>query len=428
MAASSSSSASPASSVSSAPVLASKTCPLFSSSSQGTSIKLDRGNYMLWESVVLSLIEGNQLEGHIYGTSPAPSRFIISKVPIVVVALMVLVVASMAVVEVVVVVNDLDLRTVLFNKDPEYSELQPFGCACFPCLKPYNDHKFQFHSQKCVYLSPAAQHKGFKCLSPSGKVYISRHVVFDSEAFPFTFGFLNRHVRPPDGSDAAPFPLIVTSPRHIDSTAHIELRVPSPIDHPTVNTPTPNSSLSRGVGTDSSNSNNSPNSHQSSPRDVAGVSSHYHSDSNLNIIIPSPSVPATQNQAQNNEIQHFSPSEQHLQQRHPMVTRARDVGSLQYLTTTRLDISYSLNKLSQYMASPTDEHFQGVKRIFRNLLKLFQQPCLFTGRPFPNTSKIKAFDGKNFRCWQKRVYSVLDMHGIVNALEKSKIADDAAQA
>ncbi|KAF7811936.1 putative copia-type protein [Senna tora] len=43
------------------------------------------------------------------------------------------------------------------------------------------------------------------------------------------------------------------------------------------------------------------------------------------------------------------------------------VGSLQYLTITRPGISYSVNKLSQYMENPTNEHFQGVKRIFRHL-------------------------------------------------------------
>ncbi|KAF7841208.1 putative copia-type protein [Senna tora] len=55
-------------------------------------------------------------------------------------------------------------------------------------------------------------------------------------------------------------------------------------------------------------------------------------------------------------------------------TRMRDVtlyrqavGSLQYLTTTRPDIFCSVNKLSQYMANPIYEHFQGVKRIFRYL-------------------------------------------------------------
>ncbi|KAF7843803.1 Copia protein [Senna tora] len=37
------------------------------------------------------------------------------------------------------------------------------------------------------------------------------------------------------------------------------------------------------------------------------------------------------------------------------------VGSLQSLLTTRPDIAYSVNKLSQFMSEPTEEHYQGVK-------------------------------------------------------------------
>lgn len=36
----------------------------------------------------------------------------------------------------------------------------------------------------------------------------------------------------------------------------------------------------------------------------------------------------------------------------------KTIGSLQYLTTTRLNIAYSVNKLSQFLSNPTDIHFQ----------------------------------------------------------------------
>ncbi|QHO04424.1 uncharacterized protein LOC107634045 [Arachis ipaensis] len=38
------------------------------------------------------------------------------------------------------------------------------------------------------------------------------------------------------------------------------------------------------------------------------------------------------------------------------------VGSLQYLTISRPDIAFSVNKVSQYMHSPTIEHWKAVKR------------------------------------------------------------------
>lgn len=74
---------------------------------------------------------------------------------------------------------------------PEYTSLKVFGCACYPNLRPYNTHKFDFHTTKCVYLCTSGQHKGFKCLSPTGRVYVSRHVVFNEKEFPFKHGFLN---------------------------------------------------------------------------------------------------------------------------------------------------------------------------------------------------------------------------------------------
>lgn len=38
------------------------------------------------------------------------------------------------------------------------------------------------------------------------------------------------------------------------------------------------------------------------------------------------------------------------------------IGSLQYLTTTRSDIAFSVNKLSQFLAQPSDTHLQGEKK------------------------------------------------------------------
>ncbi|GKV50857.1 hypothetical protein SLEP1_g57540 [Rubroshorea leprosula] len=43
------------------------------------------------------------------------------------------------------------------------------------------------------------------------------------------------------------------------------------------------------------------------------------------------------------------------------------IGGLQYLTFTRLDLSFAVNHVSQFMHTPTLEHFQLVKRILRYL-------------------------------------------------------------
>ncbi|KAK4252585.1 hypothetical protein QN277_014565 [Acacia crassicarpa] len=54
----------------------SKTNPLFTSFNQANSIKLDRGNYLLWESIILPIIEGNKLEHHLNCHTEPPPKLI----------------------------------------------------------------------------------------------------------------------------------------------------------------------------------------------------------------------------------------------------------------------------------------------------------------------------------------------------------------
>jgi histone deacetylase 1/2 len=75
----------------------------------------------------------------------------------------------------------------LFYHDPDYSSLLTFGCACWPNLRPYNTKKLAFRSVQCVFLGYNHLHNGFKCLEvKTGRVYISRDVVFDETVFPFS--------------------------------------------------------------------------------------------------------------------------------------------------------------------------------------------------------------------------------------------------
>lgn len=73
----------------------------------------------------------------------------------------------------------------LYQKDPDYSFLRVVGCLCFPFMRPYNSNKLDPRSLPCTFLGYSPFHKRYKCLADSGKMYISRHVVFEETIFPF---------------------------------------------------------------------------------------------------------------------------------------------------------------------------------------------------------------------------------------------------
>ena len=77
----------------------------------------------------------------------------------------------------------------LHQKQPTYDFLHTFGCQCFPYLRSYAKDKLEPRSLPCIFLGYSDKHKGYYCLHFStGKIYISRHVVFDEKFFPFALG------------------------------------------------------------------------------------------------------------------------------------------------------------------------------------------------------------------------------------------------
>ena len=75
---------------------------------------------------------------------------------------------------------------ILFGTTPTYDSFKTFGCSCYPLLRPYNKHKFDIRSKKCVFLGYASHSKGYICLDTSNnKLIVSRNVIFDESTFPF---------------------------------------------------------------------------------------------------------------------------------------------------------------------------------------------------------------------------------------------------
>lgn len=97
---------------------------------------------------------------------------------------------------------------VLYNAAPDYKFLKVFGCACFPYLKCYNTHKLALRSHKCVFLGYSPNHKGYKCFSPTGRLYYADTVSFNEIEFPYSSLFLtNTTSITPPSSQIFPGPI-----------------------------------------------------------------------------------------------------------------------------------------------------------------------------------------------------------------------------
>lgn len=74
----------------------------------------------------------------------------------------------------------------LFQDSPNYEKLRIFGCLCFPWLRPYTTHKLEERSKRCIFLGYSTTQSAYFCLDfQTGRLYASRHVVFDETCFPF---------------------------------------------------------------------------------------------------------------------------------------------------------------------------------------------------------------------------------------------------
>lgn len=74
----------------------------------------------------------------------------------------------------------------LFGTTPNFDKLKIFGCLCFPWLRPYSTHKLDNRSTPCVFLGYSTSQSAYLCLQPTTRrIYVSRHVQFDEQVFPF---------------------------------------------------------------------------------------------------------------------------------------------------------------------------------------------------------------------------------------------------
>lgn len=125
----------------------------------------------------------------------------------------------------------------LFHKEPNLTTLKVFGCACYPLLRPYNQFKVQPRSEQCVFLVYALDYKGYLCLQPhTDRIYISRHVIFDEDTFPFRTTSFHPPLTnlPSSRSILSSRPVVSQSPSRLDDSQvspAFSVSLHSPVPH-----------------------------------------------------------------------------------------------------------------------------------------------------------------------------------------------------
>jgi hypothetical protein len=72
------------------------------------------------------------------------------------------------------------------NKSPDYKFFKVLRCKCYPYTRQHSAHKLTSRSIPCIFNSYSSIYKGYKCLDLcTNRIYISRHVIFDENSFPF---------------------------------------------------------------------------------------------------------------------------------------------------------------------------------------------------------------------------------------------------
>ncbi|KAK0600695.1 hypothetical protein LWI29_017553 [Acer saccharum] len=87
--------------------------------------------------------------------------------------------------------------SLLFGSAPNYNKLRVFGCLCYPWLRPYTSHKLQPRSRPCVFVGYSNEHNACLCLdTATSRVFVSCHVVFVENIFPFSTTMNSAHSDP----------------------------------------------------------------------------------------------------------------------------------------------------------------------------------------------------------------------------------------
>lgn len=256
----------------------------------------------------------------------------------------------------------------LLHKLPDYSHLRVFGCTCFPFLRPYNAHKLDYRSQECIFLGYSTIHKGYKCLAATGRIYISRDVLFNETRFPYSILFPSSSsatsTSSPHTSSAWSIPAVpvsvipLTQVSSVPATPTTSVSLSSPMSAPinTANSPiiTPSNDASPASENSSLHSPITPSSLTPITSDIAEAST----------ISPS-SIPATSSPL--SPVPTPQQPSIHPHNTHPMQTRAKSGITKPKIHPTLLLTHMEPTSVGQALSSP--HWFQAMKDEYHALLK-----------------------------------------------------------
>jgi len=76
----------------------------------------------------------------------------------------------------------------LYNCEPDFSDLKTFGCLCFASTLEHNRNKLDPRARKCIFLGFKIGTKGYIAFDTHNReICISRNVVFHEDTFLSSF-------------------------------------------------------------------------------------------------------------------------------------------------------------------------------------------------------------------------------------------------